>query len=618
MMFRTALLVMVITMIGFFLRLHNLAVTPLRGDEAFSILYWARLPLGESLTNIATIEPHPAFIYALFRGWGLLFGTTEFSMRLLPALFNLLGIPALYILGTQLGGKHVGLLAALLFALHPFEIWHAQDARNNGIWAGLSALALITGLRALQQPNNRWRWLLYGILAALAANVFYFDLLTLSAFGFYVLVSHRKTFGRWIIATLPAFVTAIGSFLILQGNLVATGTYSGTIAGQLDIPRLFTTFLPTLTFGETLPLDIVNIVWPFITLVLGIGLVSLWRWKPKSALFLSIIGFVPPLLFSLAAIRMNIFTPRYLLAVIPAYIVIVATLITCLWQMRRTTLRWIGVTVCITWIGLSGYSIYNYVAVPAYAKSRDWPALTDYLAANVTASDLVIQLSVDSAFGYYYNAPADDIALPGYPTQPADEIERILTTESEKRRGIWIVGQTFPDWPSAGVVENWLDSNMQLVREGQADDLKFRQYMRWSVSANELTPQPLANFDDSIELVGAQTFLSPDRNLTIWLYWRPQQQMATPLKIFVHLIGAVNPATGSPLWSQDDQYPQDGRISTTDWTSGEIYRDVYTLPLVSVAPGDYEIHVGFYEPETNARLPIGDSDSYLLTTLTIP
>ena len=57
-------------------------------------------------------------------------------MRLLPALANVLGIPALYAIGRLFGGHRIGLLAALLFALHPFEIWHAQDVRNYAIWGG--------------------------------------------------------------------------------------------------------------------------------------------------------------------------------------------------------------------------------------------------------------------------------------------------------------------------------------------------------------------------------------------------------------------------------------------------------------------------------------------------
>lgn len=622
---RTTALVMVIliTMTGFFLRLHNLAAVPLRGDEAFTILYWARLPLSESLANIATIEPHPASIYALFHGWGLVFGTSEFSMRLLPALVNLLGIPAIYALGSRLGNRHVGLIAALFFALHPFEIWHAQDARNNGIWAGLSAVSLISGVYALQnthKPNSRLRWFIYGLVATLAANVFYFDLLTWAAFGLYVLISSRKQFWIWLIAALPAFITASASFLILQGSLVGTGAYSGTIAGHLDVPRLFTTFLPVLTFGETLSPDVVAVVWPFITLVLAAGLIIFWRWKPKSALFLGIIGLVPTLLLSLAAIKLNIFTPRYLLLVIPAFILVAAGLIAYLWQTHRATLRIVSGILLVAWVGLSGYSIYNYKTDPTYAKSRDWPALTTYLADNVTPDDLVIQLSVDSAFGYYYADPADDIALPGYPTQPTDEIERILSAEAEKRASIWIVGQTFSDWPSAGVVENWLNSHMQLVREGQAADLNYHQYMPWTVAADELASAPLADFDGKIELLDAHIFMPANRtgSLTIWLYWRPIEKTEKPLKIFAHLIGAVNPATGSPLWSQDDQFPQDGRISTTDWSSDEIYRDVYTLPLAEVAAGEYEIRVGFYDPDTNERLPVGDSDNYLVSTITIP
>ncbi len=41
-----------------------------------------------------------------------------------------------------------------------------------------------------------------------------------------------------------------------------------------------------------------------------------------------------------------------------------------------------------------------------------------------------------------------------------------------------------------------------------------------------------------------------------------------PLKVFAHLEGTVNPRPGSPLWTQDDHFPQDGRVSTTNWEIG--------------------------------------------------
>ena len=82
---RPAMLILIIWL-GFALRLHELASVPLRGDEAFSALNWAGKPLHQSLTEIATIEPHPPLTYVLFRLWGLLIGGIDspFALRLGP------------------------------------------------------------------------------------------------------------------------------------------------------------------------------------------------------------------------------------------------------------------------------------------------------------------------------------------------------------------------------------------------------------------------------------------------------------------------------------------------------------------------------------------------------
>jgi len=77
-------------------------------------------------------------------------------------------------------------------------------------------------------------------------------------------------------------------------------------------------------------------------------------------------------------------------------------------------------------------------------------------------------------------------------------------------------------------------------------------------------------------------------DLTVWLYWQPlapSERDLRVLRVFVHLVGGINPATNTPLWSQDDGPPQDGRISTQSWTVGTHYRDVYQVPLANVPSG---------------------------------
>src|SRR5215204_5959790 len=145
-----ALLVTIIV-IGFALRLYRLDTVALRGDEAFSAQYWAGEPLATTFSSIATIEPHPPLTYILFRAWGLLVGIQhEFSLRLLGVLPNTIGIAAMYALGTQFSrDRRVGLLSAALWAIHPLQIWHAQDFRNYAMWAGLSVVTLWSALRVI-------------------------------------------------------------------------------------------------------------------------------------------------------------------------------------------------------------------------------------------------------------------------------------------------------------------------------------------------------------------------------------------------------------------------------------------------------------------------------------
>ena len=622
---RTLPMMMLIIMIGFFLRLFHLTSVPFRGDEAFSVQYWAGQPLSVSLAKTATIEPHPLLTYAIFRGWGLIAGYSELAMRILPALMGLLGIPAIYAVGKRLGNKQIGLLAALLFALHPFEIWHAQDARNYAIWAGVSLVALWLGLRALDKGHKR-DWLLYALVASLAANIFYTELLTVAAFGVYVLITYWgkwKTIFSWGLAAAIAGILSVASFIVFQAPLFARGGYTGSIGGALDVSQLWQHFLPILNFGEiTLPAETLNSLWPVIFIVLTAALFSLWSSYRRTALALTLLAVLPPILLTILSTRLDIFTPRYVLSVVPAFILIFATFVVYISHQQPTKVGFVGALILVGgWFVVSATSLQNYYFDPAYAKAKNWPTLAHYLQQNSQPSDLVIQSAADSAFGFYYHqtelAEAPDIALPETPAQPAEDVQTALEKYSQQKTSIWQVGQEFPDWPNAGVVRNWLDGHMQLVLEGNPGGLNMRQYKNWQVASDEITQATSATFSDFVELVGHKIILpdQPNGNLTVWLYWKPLKTTDAPLKVFVHLLGATNPATGFPLWTQDDRFPQNGRISSQNWSPTETYRDIYTLPLNGVPNGTYSLEVGLYDPTTNTRLKVGNTDSYIIQSL---
>jgi len=50
---------------------------------------------------------------------------------------------------------------------------------------------------------------------------------------------------------------------------------------------------------------------------------------------------------------------------------------------------------------------------------------------------------------------------------------------------------------------------------------------------------------------------------------------------------------------------------------GGVFRDVYSLPLAGVPSGEYTLEVGLYDPASGERLPVGNSDSYTVQSVTI-
>jgi hypothetical protein len=336
--------------------------------------------------------------------------------------------------------------------------------------------------------------------------------------------------------------------------------------------------------------------------------------------FLLCIGLLPIALLSIASLRLRIFAPQYVLGVVPGFIVALAVLAAGRRGSTRLP-RLIGWSLLIGYVALSVVSLYNYFYDPAYRKAANWPPVARYLEQQAAPDDLVIQQSIDAAFGYYYRAAALDIALPASPAQPLAEVENALEAYTAQHPSIWLVGQPYPEWPNGGSVQTWLDANWQRVFDQWADGIHVQRFRAWEVIDAELsTTEFLGTFAGLADLQAARVYqpITPGGDLTVWLYWQPTGQSEAPLRVFTHLIGAVNPATGTPLWSQDDGPPQDGRLSTDTWAVGTRYRDIYQVPLAGISPGTYELRVGLYDPVSGARIPTNTGDSLLIGMLELP
>ncbi len=146
-------LVIVITLIGGFLRVYLLDNKGMWLDETFSV-WLANHSVADMLQWITRIDQHPPLYYLLLHYWIALNGDTPYYARLLSALFGAGAIPIIYLIGKRLSGVVMGLAAAMLLALSPFNIYYAQETRMYTFLTFNAAVAIYALVRLLTDSRS--------------------------------------------------------------------------------------------------------------------------------------------------------------------------------------------------------------------------------------------------------------------------------------------------------------------------------------------------------------------------------------------------------------------------------------------------------------------------------
>ncbi len=580
--------------LGFALRVHALGASPLRGDEAYAVRYWAQAP-AEVVRTQAAREPHPFGAFLSFYAWKQAVGASEFGMRALSALGNWLGIAAVAALAWRLfRDGRVTLVAAGLWAAHPFLLWHAQDARNYALWAGLSALAMAALVRAAQRDRAR-HWALYVAATCAALYMFFLEALLLPLHALYLLLFHRRRptwqHAAWAWGALAVLLIPWG----VQAWFLSQSGYTGAVSAA-SAERLFTWLWPTLLLGEAPAAP-----WGWLALLgwaalVSAGLARAPKRVQRLGAWLAAWVVLPSALLFVAATRMSVFHPRYLIVGTTALVLLTAAAAVKAAQRARQARAWAVVPTALAllpvlWLG---------VLLPYWRgerpKAPNWPALAAYLDARVTSDALIVQTQPDPAFRYYYKGAAAEMSL-NQGTATAQ-----LRTELNFYKTIWLVGR-------AAEAEAFLEAHMQRVSFHTVGGFPVMQFRAWDVRAEEIA-RPLDVRFGQIARLRGYTLQGPDPTLdalTLLLYWQPLARAEVDYKVFVHLTPTDAP---QEVLDQDDHRPLYGFASTLAWSPETLYRDPYHLleaPQRAPRSGTYTLRVGLYNPTTGERLPAYDA-----------
>ncbi|MEG4215004.1 glycosyltransferase family 39 protein [Microcoleus sp. Pol14C6] len=172
----------------------------------------------DTLNSLATEDPqHPPLYYVLARYWAQWFGSSVAAMRSFAAVISLLVFPAIYWLAWELfESSAVAWMAIAIFAISPYHILFAQEARQYSLWTVTTILSSAALLRAMRPESTQnavalvLSWALYAGTATLGFYTHLLFVCVAAAHAIYVAVMANwrdvKTFISYYVASLIALI----------------------------------------------------------------------------------------------------------------------------------------------------------------------------------------------------------------------------------------------------------------------------------------------------------------------------------------------------------------------------------------------------------------------------
>jgi hypothetical protein len=186
------------------------------------------------------------------------------------------------------------------------------------------------------------------------------------------------------------------------------------------------------------------------------------------------------------------------------------------------------------------------------------------------------------------------VACQVFPTVTERETEWVVITEKDGETLPWIQ-QVFP---SARQVWQLNSPKGIYARALLVPPHQTAQF--------ELENRYHADLGGKIQLLGfnMKSSLRAGKTLAVTLALQDIAPLDQEHKVFVHLLGADN-----AVLAQDDRLPCNFSLNKADWQPGNIVLEVYQLPLPAEMPhGEYRVVLGIYQPDSNLRLPVMESE----------
>jgi mannosyltransferase len=501
---RSGLLVLVLAWLAFSLRVVGLGFQSLWRDEVDALRFATRaLPqLLEMFSRPG--ENGPAYFLAL-RPWLAASGHTEFALRFPSAWAAALAIPVIYVLVRRLAGERPALITAILAATAPYLIWYGQEAKMYAALTLLVPLSLWLTVKVAQRGGWQ-RWLLLYLLTTLCCYTHLVAALIIPVQACWLLIvpAQRRPARRWLNTALYLVALFLPYLPLLRWQ--AEMWLSPFETGHPFVPLADILSVLVVAFSRgVLPVQAPLALLPAVlALVAGIGfwaagsasrrrspsepagdeplsrLPRLGGWRVVAMLTVWLL--LPPLAVYGVSLGMPMFSDRYLIWCMPAFLALTSLGVVAL----ARAWRFLGALVLAAMLLVNLTGTWEQGGRPV---KSDFRAAAHFVMAHWKPGDrLMFQIPYNRhPFSYYSNKGATeepsknaDLSWVDGPFTNngagEDVIDDQMTQATTGARAIWLIASEVPMWDSRELTRTWLSRNGKVTEQADFTRVSVIRY----------------------------------------------------------------------------------------------------------------------------------------------
>lgn len=419
---KTIFLLILIILVGTFLRVHDLGTESFWTDEAMTFQEITAGSLAEGISILANKEGIPPGYTVFLYYWGQLFGHSEFSLRFPSVIAGMAAVVFTFLLGRLLFSEKVALIAALLSSTAMLQIVYSQEARLYSIYGLLVLASVYFFILAFVKGGTRKTWWAYIITTVLALWVNYLMLGIIFLQGV-VVIGKKLSWKKWLLSIFVFFLAFLPLINILLNQTILRHQAQLGALPRFGIP----TFLAK--FG------LAFYALPFLTFILFFSIFLFFPkfkkyFKPYMVVvFFVLIGIV--YFLSLETLARSFSLVRHSYFLVPVLYFLMAKTIT---SFKSVKIKSVVIILIL---------VFNIFALSFYYTNTtkpDWKNAADYI--NKETEGIPTLLFTRSGtnvflFSHYFSKEFNEITLPL--TYKDEEINEGFTNAIKLNKEMWVI-----------------------------------------------------------------------------------------------------------------------------------------------------------------------------------